>query len=302
MNSSVTSKYCLATVTTKTFITGTAALIHSFIEKNTWFDGDIVIIADVRKLEQYELDTLHAFKNIKIIDVNPELSENIKILEIEHTELSGKSAQFYSLEAFSLYDYEKVLFCDSDMLFLGSIEPLFTSDKALLCSGDGPHHQGLNRKKHSFNPCIPKSSDEELTNTFNAGFMLIDQSLISQTVYQSLVDMTAKEKWLDSTTPHTDQRILNHYFSGQQSIISPIYNYLLAHQNSIAKVHPLEFSDIKVLHFNGSSKPWLLGPTLYAMNDNTLQHQAFLEWYRQYEKLLSKKHFECLVRNGTLKI
>jgi lipopolysaccharide biosynthesis glycosyltransferase len=297
MTSDVPQNYCLATVTTKSFVTGTAVLIQSFLETNPWFGGDIVVIADNNELEQPEIDILRGFSCVKIVDISPELRENIRDLEVINVSFIGKTARFFSLEAFNLLEYEKVLFCDSDLLFLGSIESLFSSEQALLCCGDGPYYQGQNRNKQSFSPCLPTIPNAELTNTFNAGFMLIDKLLINQSTYQSLVEMTSDAYWENNTASHTDQRILNLFFAGQQKIIPCVYNYLLTHQNSIEAVHPTNFEDIKVFHFNGPTKPWLLGRTICAMNDNSLQFQASIQWYRQYEKLLAKKHLESFAKN-----
>ncbi|WP_028880899.1 glycosyltransferase family 8 protein [Terasakiella pusilla] len=297
MNSSVSKNYCLATVTTKSFIMGTAVLIDSFLEHNVWFDGDIIVIADIQELEQQEIDILSGFKRVKLVDVSSELRGNVRDLESVNSSLIGKAARFFSLESFNLRGYEKVLFCDSDMLFVGTVEPLFKSERPLLCCGDGVYYQGKNRNKRSFSPCAPKVPSEEISNTFNAGFMLIDESLITRTIFQSLVDMTTHAYWEDETILHTDQRILNLFFAGQQTIIPAVYNYLLTHQNSINAADPTVLENIKVFHFNGPAKPWLLERSMGAVNDNSLQLRAYIRWHQQYAKLLTKKHLESIAKN-----
>ncbi|ASK87112.1 glycosyltransferase family 8 protein [Sphingorhabdus sp. SMR4y] len=294
MNYRADGKYCLATVTTSSYLIGTAVLVHSFLEKNNWFDGDIVIITETKNLSPSEIDILRGFDRVMIVDIGEELRENIRALEEINPSFLGKSARFFSLEVFNLERYEKVLFCDSDLLFLDSIKHLFSDNQPLLCCGDGPYYQGLNRNKYSFKPCAPKAPEQELANTFNAGLMLIDQSLITRSNYQSLVDMTTAPHWTDSSITHTDQRIFNLFFAGQQKLVSPVYNYLLAHQNSIDAAHPDIIDDIKVFHFNGAAKPWQLMRSMSAIDDNVLQFQAAIRWYQQFERALSHRHLAML--------
>lgn len=294
MNYKAAEKYCLATVTTSSYVIGTVVLIHSFLEKNSWFDGDIVILTETKNLSSSEIDILCSFDRVMIVDIGVELRENIRALEESNPSFLGKSARFFSLEAFNLDRYEKVLFCDSDLLFLGSVKNLFDDNQPLLCCGDGPCYQGLNRNKYSFKPCAPKAPDQELANTFNAGLMLIDKSLITRSNYQSLVDMTTASHWTHSKITLTDQRIFNLFFAGQQKLVSPVYNYLLAHQNSIDAAHPDIIDDIKVFHFNGAAKPWQLMRSMSAIDDNVLQFQAAIRWYQQFERALSHKHLAML--------
>lgn len=287
--------YCLATVTNQSFLPGTMVLLYSFLETNTWFQGDIVVFVEAHTLEQQELTLLGAFKNLKVIHVSPHLLRNIEQLVSVNPDIKGKSSHFYSLEAFNLIGYDKVLFCDSDLLFLDTIEPLFSQNKSLICCGDGAYYQGLTRHKQSFVVGEPNNPEEEFTDTFNAGFMLIDKSLINSDTYAALVELTHSKHWVDKTTPHTDQRIFNQYFAGKQHIINPTYNYLLTHRNSIEAMHSCEFKDIKVFHFNGPNKPWRLTHTLISISQNTFQHLAFHRWHQWYGQLMTKLHLNGLI-------
>ncbi|MCY7296698.1 glycosyltransferase family 8 protein [Alteromonas sp. a30] len=287
--------YCLATVTTFSFLPGTMVLLSSFLETNPWFHGDVVIFVEAQALAPQELNLLNTFKNLKIVHIKPELLKNIKQLTSLNPAVKGKSSHFYSLEVFGLVGYDKVLFCDSDLLFLGSVEPLFSQEQPLICCGDGAYYQGLTRHKQSFVVGKPSTPEEELTNTFNAGFMLIDKSLINSNTYADLVELTHSKHWMDKTTPHTDQRIFNQYFAGKQHIISPVYNYLLTHKNSIEAMYPCDFKDINVLHFNGPNKPWRLTHTLCAITQSPFLHLAFQHWHKRYGQLMTKLHLNGLI-------
>lgn len=293
------SPYCLATVTTASFLPGTMVLLYSFLETNPWFEGDIIVFAEAQELDQQEISLLNTFRNLKVVFINSQLHKNVKRLISVNPEVKGKSSHFYSLEAFGLTGYEKVLFCDSDLLFLDSIEALFSQSQPLICCGDGPYYQGLTRNKYSFKAGKPSNPEEEFTDTFNAGFMLIDKSLLNSHTYSGLVELTHSEHWLDKTTPHTDQRIFNQYFAEKQHIVGPAYNYLLTHQNSIETMHPCDGKDIKVLHFNGPNKPWRLTHTLKSVTLNTFQHLAFHRWHQRYGQLMAKLHLSGVVESAS---
>jgi len=296
----MSTHYCFATVTTQSFLPGTMVLLYSFLETNTWYEGDIVVFVEAEELEQTELDLLHTFKNLRVIHVNPQLSNYIEQLIAVNPSVNGKSSHFYSLEVFNLAGYDKVLFCDSDLLFLGTIEPLFSKDQPLICCGDGAYYQGLTRDKQTFVASEPQNTEEEFTNTFNAGFMLIDKSLINADTYSALVELTHSEHWADKTTPHTDQRIFNQYFAGKQHIVNPLYNYLLTHQHSIEANHLCDVKDIKVVHFNGPNKPWRLAHTLISIARNNFQYQVFQRWHQRYGQLMGMLHLNSL-KNVTRK-
>lgn len=295
MTSPTPGTYCLATVTTSSFLPGTMVLLSSFLETNFWFKGDIVIFADTDALTQEEQALLSLFKNVKMTPISPPLLKSVAQMMTVNPSISGKNAHFYSLEAFNLTGYEKVLFCDSDLLFLDSIEPLFSQHHPLICGGDGAYYQGLVRNKISFAVGQSTDPENEFNNTFNAGLMLIDKSLISHETYADLVDLTQPKYWMDKTTPHTDQRIFNQYFAGKQHIIEASYNYLFTHRHSIEAMHPCDFQDIKVLHFNGPNKPWRLTHALLSVTQSdfplaSFQHAAFHRWHQQYIKLMAKLH------------
>lgn len=297
----MSAHYCLATVTTKSFLPGTMVLLYSFLETNTWFEGDIVVFVEAQELAQNELNLLQTFKHLKVIHINPQLLKNIEQLTSVNPAVKGKSSHFYSLEVFSLIGYDKVLFCDSDLLFLDTIESLFSQNQPLICCGDGAYYQGLTRHKQSFVVGKPSNAKEHFTNTFNAGFMLIDKSLINRETYTALVELTHSKYWIDRTTPHTDQRIFNQYFAGTQHIADPKYNYLVTHQNSIKAMHSYDFKDIKVIHFNGPNKPWRLTHTLISVTENTFQNLAFHRWHQWYGKLMTRLHIDSLVENASVK-
>jgi lipopolysaccharide biosynthesis glycosyltransferase len=260
-------------------------LIHSFLRTNPWFDGDIVIILNKVQFQKEELDLLKTFNNVYLIQVSKELASSIQNVVSLNPGIGSREAQFYSLDSFGLSAYDKVLFCDSDLLFLDCVQELFMKDEALICSGDGPYYQGLVRDRVSFKTLVTKDPVNELSNTFNAGFMLIERSLLSKDTVKGLLDLMNREQWYCDNTAHTDQLILNQYFAGKQHLVGPIYNYLIAHRNTIGS-HLQDRSAVKVCHFNGPDKPWLINQVLLAAGQNKLSYDFYRQWNQSYAQLL----------------
>ena len=268
-------------------------LIHSFLKTNPWFEGDVVVILDKAQFQDSELELLKTFANMHLIQVSQQLTASVDMVIKQKPEMKGRRSQFYSLEAFGLDSYDKMLFCDSDLLFLDSIEELFLSDELFLCCGDGPYYQGLVRDKSSFQAKETKDSSQELSNTFNAGFMLVGRPLLSPQTLTGLLDIMSLEDWCSDDTNHTDQLVLNKYFAGMQKIVGAEYNYLLAHPNSIENFSSQKRGDIKVCHFNGPNKPWNINRALLVVSQNTLSYHFFCLWYKRYDQTLGWLHLRA---------
>lgn len=290
MNDIKKKKHCLATVTTKSFLSATLVMISSFIERNKWFSGDVAIIFEGDEFDQSELELLNIFENVNVVHVGTTLSSNVKRICDYSPAFQKKAARFFSLEAFRLGGYDKIIFCDSDMVFMGSIEPVMSVESMIACCGDGAFYNGLSRDSESFQSINDSLKANTIKGTFNAGFMIIDGSIINNEIYDDLLRMTELENWKNPSITHTDQRILNQYFFGRQHILDASYNYLQTHPNSIATHTNLTFADIKVFHFNGPSKPWKTENALLHVNSDTIRYRAYQVWYRQFEKVLSKVH------------
>ncbi len=126
---------CLATVTTEPFIPGTLVMLHSFLRQNPWFHGDIVVIHDALDTTSCHTFT-KGFDRVRFLPISTRLNACLQALIAHRPDFASQQAQFYSLETLRLTGYDKVLFCDSDLLFRRSIGELFETHKALICCGD----------------------------------------------------------------------------------------------------------------------------------------------------------------------
>ena len=118
---------CLATVTNDAFLPGTLVTIHSFLKHNPWFDGDVVVIHAGLSEEACECVSARG-QRVRFHPAGSELVRRIDAVTAARPDFIGKRARFLSLEAFALAGYDKVLFCDSDLLFRQPVAELFEGD------------------------------------------------------------------------------------------------------------------------------------------------------------------------------
>ena len=125
MKSPSTSGVCLATATTESFVPGALVLLGSFLKHHPRFDGDLVIIHDA--LPQAARDALQALSDrVRFETVSTRLRDRLAHLAAGHPAFASGREYFYSLEAFRLHGYRKVLFYDSDVLVRAPLDACST--------------------------------------------------------------------------------------------------------------------------------------------------------------------------------
>ena len=284
------AQLCFATVATEGFLPGALVAIASFLEHHPQFHGDIIVFHDgLPEVQRRQLG--NACGSVRFERISPELDERLAVLCAVHPDFAPRQGQFYSLEAFRLRGYRKVLFYDSDVLFQGSIEELFDSPATLLCCGDQAFLNGWRRDAATF-ALAPPDAEGALEHTFGAGFLLIDNTLVEEGSHQDLLALVAPDTWRDTHTPHTDQFILNRHFAGRQTLVSSTYDFALPWAERIRAREGVEADNAKVLHFAGPVKPWKSNAMLrWTQGDaNARPQMAFKRWYDAYLHHLAAAH------------
>ena len=106
------SKICFVTAATESFVPGTLVALGSFLKHHPGFDGDLVVVHD--GLPQKHRRHLAAISSaVRFEPISAELRVQLAALSAERPALAGRLGQFYSLEAFRLHGYRKVLSYDS---------------------------------------------------------------------------------------------------------------------------------------------------------------------------------------------
>lgn len=278
------NNFCITTIITPSFLHGSLVMLYSFKKYNTWFNGDFVMIYD-ESLDKKTKNTIEEHFNNIIWYKAP---EKIRRFLIENQIEEYKT--FYTLEIFNFLNYEKVLYCDSDILFRSSIDSFFFNDSPVTCCGDGAHYRGLKRSAENFNVVKKIEHDKHrlLPNSFNAGLLLINKELINNKVYNELLTFLKPSKWnIIKSSNHADQSILNITLAGKEHLFDCEYNYLLYHRALIQKKRGKSLKDAKVIHYNRSYKPWNHAEMLNTSLEDPALIKAYEYWYHEYFDFLS---------------
>lgn len=255
-------RYCLATVTSETFATGTEVLLYSFLKSNPWFDGDIVII----------IDTLSASARERLSDLYPVsfktrgglVEQKITLLRQQVKGLkSDTHLRLLSLEVFLLSGYTKVVFLDSDGLCTGDLRTMFEHPSQFAVANDGFGYEDL------IDPMLIKLGKKPigtearygqplLKNTFNSGSMAIAGELLSEQTYSAVTELLDDlQIWNDfGVKGFTDQMLLNIHFNQQTTRLDGRYNFMPFMESYIKYVDGVSLVDAKFVHFAGTMKPW----------------------------------------------
>jgi lipopolysaccharide biosynthesis glycosyltransferase len=289
----------VVSVTTEDYLPGTLVTLSSFLTHNPWFNGDLLVIHD-------QLDSTHRqhlndrFDRIRFVQVSPDLEARVHDLCVHHPALASRRAQFHALEVFRLSGYDRLLYCDSDLLFRNSVESIFRMDADLLCCGDKPYYLGAGRDRRSFAFGSSTASFGQglLRETFNSGFMLIGRPLLDAATYARLIDLIHERTWRHIRSDHTDQLIFNLGLTGRQTIVSGTYNYLLGHRKLLHGALGLRLGQAAVLHYNGPAKPWQTDRIVSDVQRDPALIQAFKLWYDAYIASLELGHVKTHLPNA----
>ena len=291
------SEVCLAFGATESFLPGAVVAVASFLKHHPRFGGGIVLFHDGLP-EERRSALEQAFPPLRFEPVNRALRERLTHLGAVRPELQAKLPDFYSLEAFRISGYRKVLYCDSDLLFRRPIDALLEKENALLCCGDGVFLRGGCHDAATYRPIEDPSRAGHggaLERTFSCGMLLIDACLTGGRTYSELLSLVAPETWRGTQTVHSDQFILNRYFAEQQTLVSATYNYRLHLASVIRAREGLTAEEARVLHFSGPVKPWMPQTMLRWTRGTTRfpQHRAFALWYETWLECLAAAHLRA---------
>ena len=294
------SDVCVALGTTESFLPGAVVAVASFLKQHPGFGGGIVLFHD--GLPEARCAALErAFPPLRCELVNPALRERCARLGAARPELRGKLPDFYSLEAFRIEGYRKVLYADCDLLFQRPMDELLASEEALVCCGDLESLRGWCYDAATYRPIADPSQagpGGALEGTFNCGLLLIDACLTGEPTCSELLALVAPETWEGTETVHSDQFLLNRYFAGRQTLVSAIWNYRLHIADAIRAREGLTAEEAKVLHFSGRVKPWLPEAMLrWTRGDVRFPpHPVFAHWYEAWIECLASAHLRAAAR------
>lgn len=282
---------CLVTVTTTGYLQWTMTLIHSFLESNNWFSGDIIVVTN--GLGDRDQPLLSIFPNLRFQQPSGMLVEKVTALCTEMPGFKNLSPMFYSLELFNLTGYSKALFLDSDMLVVKSLKEIFERDESICACAESCWYQGKGRKADTYE-AVEHCSDPAMfiEKPVNSGFMIIDGSLMNGENYRQMADMIKPELWQNKTTFHADQLIINLFFRGQITLLDARYNFRPVNALQIFQKEGITLDKASVIHYFRQYKPWNFDQVMAMSKEDLEQLTAFRLWYLGYIKMLKYNHLK----------
>ncbi len=248
-------KVAIATVATVSFLPGTQALLSSILAHNTGLDYDFIVIGD--ESPELNQNSFSKFPEVKFHPVGATLQKATRIVGEQNKLLRNKLAQFYSLEAFNLTGYDKVLFLDSDIICRQSLRPLLAFEAELCAAYDRAWLMGKHRLYNSFYMVAPEAAQNERTlhPSYNSGVLLIDKSIITTDVYEGLIKQIDTIDWRDSSGVN-DQIVINQYFEDRIKALPETYNYITERVGFSQELLEDSVDEVCFVHFIGQPKPW----------------------------------------------
>lgn len=251
MDPTLSSRWCVATVTSAAYAAGTQVLFSSFLRHNPWFAGTLVVIHDP---QEPPTDVLRRMPNMRWHPVSDELAA--RLTATEYTTI--KAPRFHSLEIFRLGEFDRVLYLDSDVVCTGDARALFDIEGALLCCPDQAHFWGLARDRATYETRQDAlaAPDTVFDRTFNTGVMRLTPALLGASTFGELLGRIETRDWRAIGTGHSVSVVLNDHFSGVWTEVSERYNFLITSGMLNYRRPRGPAADAVFLHFIGRPKPW----------------------------------------------
>jgi glycogenin glucosyltransferase len=242
------------TVCNKEYLIGFEVMLKSLIDNNPRVVEDnlpfVMITNDLNPDDLITSRKIYDNIHIKRFDTK-------KYSEIEKLKKSQMAFGDYTkYEIFSLTEFKKIIFLDSDIIILGNIDYLIDF-------------------KEDFGAVRELYIDQH-----NTGVMVIGKKYLNTQITNDLINLTQ----IYGITEHLDQDIINNYFSDVITDIPIEYNFLKTYNKNIFQNSGLP-KYIKILHFI-AKKPWQKKP-LVVLEEGTIWQERY--WFEYYSKVLKLK-------------
>lgn len=140
-------------------------------------------------------------------------------------------------DIFTLVEYDKLFFFDADMIVLGSLDDLFSTDVDFgaceIAKGTEIDHPS------KFNKAL---------KSFDGGLMVVGKKYINNDTKQRLIKIALERNWT------SDEPILNVFFDNNKTtFLSKSFNTLTS------EITKDNLPDVKILQYIGTKKPWYKG-------------------------------------------
>ena len=234
------------------YLPGFEVLVKSLLLNNPWFDHDFLVYHDdlsARSVERISL--LYPRFVWRRIDgahyADYQKGDRSNYLE---------EKAYYILEAFRERGYDRLVTLDVDMVVLGDIRHLATTDAAF--------------------SAVPQFFESRGGRRINSGVMSFDRSVMTDAFVERMDEIGRTGAY---ELERHDQGVLSAVLDGRYTRLDSRYNLV----KRAVKRGQLPPEDTRILHFTGSVKPWSGGEVGYASAEALwAQHDlpAALFWRR----------------------
>lgn len=235
------SKILYLTVASDDYVDGVVALYKSIKKQHPEFNNDFKIIYHQTycPLSSKSINKLLTFYN-KFIFQETSLEEfKISNMKIKHPRFNY--ACLLSLYAFNQPDYNKVVFLDSDLIFIKPFKDIENINADFIGAKDKPNDFPINI-------VIKKNNKMQV----NVGLLIINKKYNNQNTFNELIKIMHSKK----TVKLPDQEIINQFFNGKEMLFLPLeYNKQVREFYSNNKIDTFKNNNDICLHFCGP-KPW----------------------------------------------
>jgi|GEM_PF-1514017 len=255
----VNYKYCLCTVLNDKYIIGFETMLYSFYKNNNWFNGDILIMYDVKYSilsDKSKKEILSKFPNINFLKIDTSKYNKVNMNFIKKNFIPP----LIKFEIFGLTNYDKVLYIDSDTLILSSIYELFIRDENIICF---THERYLVENKEIWNNIY----DGTIKTNINNGVIFINKNMLNKTHVDGMLNLAYN---YDESFPHynkyPDQDIMQEYFIEKNIEVTLGPNTY----NTIKRVfygNNKKVTNEKIIHYI-MKKPWNTNEIKYKYINN----------------------------------
>ena len=185
--------------------------------------------------------------------------------------------------------YEKVLYCDTDIIFCADPAILFIislENNKLAAARDNIMNGFINLNPEKRQYFTTDLAIKNTDNYFNAGVLLFNIPSITENDIANIEQMAGRR-----TYSWFEQDILNSYYQGKVTLFNSKWNYISANSSFLAKVQAMEEShkneymqaahDPQIIHYAGLRKPWFypeeeLASIWWAYARKTVFYREFL--------------------------
>ena len=234
-------------------------------ENEEYFDNGLIVTVQSLRLTNPKVPIVIFYSNLS--QSQKYQLRDCKLVKIEEKFCNSEyrpdltDAAFYRLHLDLLEEFDKVLYVDSDMVILDSLDEIFNLPGNLVAAGG---IKNLAMDFHNSEKVFKlEGIKKETVPGFNTGFVCFNQNVWGNKLLEEAIAIGENYGWENLKNPVNAILNLLAYRQGGFTSVSSHYNFiawrdcLKVARNSKGFLAPyVDGKFVKILHFSGPFKPW----------------------------------------------